>query len=214
MFLAAAYLLFLPLLRGTENLNAARSAQCLEESVIVLGIFLMAGLNGPEQSKPVREAAGSRKIPYWKILLLRLIMAAVLLAVMVSVFCAVMTGRNCTFPFISYAAGTFISAMTLGCLGFLASVISDSVIIGYLASTAYFLLNLLGSLSNENIFCLFFIETGDFITKIWFLGWSIVMVTAALTAPSIKTPEAGGFPAGRKTAPDRFLQRLRRRRRT
>lgn len=38
LFLAAAYLMVLPLLRGIANLDMVRSAECLEQAAILTGI--------------------------------------------------------------------------------------------------------------------------------------------------------------------------------
>ena len=79
----------------------------------------------------------------WKILLLRFVMSTLLLIMMVSLFSGIMVWKNCTFPFAAYVAGTVISAMALGSLGFAVSILSNSAIAGYLASAGYFLLNFL-----------------------------------------------------------------------
>lgn len=55
LFLAICYLSIIPIMRGIANLNAARSAECLEQSVILIGIFLIVPLNAPEQPKAVQE---------------------------------------------------------------------------------------------------------------------------------------------------------------
>ena len=75
LILAAAYLLILPLLRGIANLDMVRSAECLEQAVILTGIFLIAPLPAPEQSKAIQDVVCTKKIPHWKILLLRFIMS-------------------------------------------------------------------------------------------------------------------------------------------
>ena len=45
LFIAVVYLLLVPLLRGIENLDAVRSAECLEQTVIIIGIILIANLD-------------------------------------------------------------------------------------------------------------------------------------------------------------------------
>ena len=41
VFLAAAYLLIIPAIRGISNLDAARSAHCLEQSVALIGALIL-----------------------------------------------------------------------------------------------------------------------------------------------------------------------------
>ena len=131
----------IPLLRGIANLDMVHSAECLEQSVILIGIFLIVPLNLPEQSKAIQEVVCTRKIPHWKILLLRLAMSTLLLILLVCLFASIMIWKNCTFPFGAYAAETVINAIALGSLGLAVSILSNSVIAGYLAAAAYFLLN-------------------------------------------------------------------------
>lgn len=176
LFLAAAYLLSISLFRGIANLDMVHSAECLEQSVILVGIFLIVPLNVPEQSKAIQEAVYTRKISHWKILSVRLIMSTMLLIVMVSLFSGIMVWKNCTFPFAAYAAGTVISAMALGSLGFAVSVLSNSAIAGYLTSAGYFLLNFLGNVSEKSIFYLFSMSKGNYTTKLYLLGWSLLMI--------------------------------------
>ncbi len=145
LLVSFAYLLTIPLLRGISNLDRAHSAECLEQSVILIGIFLIVPLNKPEQSKAIREVVYAKKISHWKILLLRFATSILLLTMMICLFCGIMIWKNCTFPFGAYAEETVRRAMALGSLGLAVSILSNSVMAGYLASAAYFLLNFVGN---------------------------------------------------------------------
>lgn len=180
LFIAVVYLLLVPLLRGIENLDAVRSAECLEQTVIIIGIILIVPIYAPEQSKAIRDLVCTKKVPHWNILLLRLLMAIFSLIVMVSIFSAIMVWKNCTFPFVPYVAGTVISALALGSIGFTVSVLSHSVIAGYLISIGYFLFNFLGNISSESIFYLFSMQTGSSEAKIWLFGLSILIFAISL----------------------------------
>ncbi len=180
LFLTVVYLLIVPLLRGIANLDAVRSAECLEQSVILIGMFLIIPLNAPEQSRTIREVVCTKKIPHWIILFLRLVMSMLLLIIMVSIFSAIMLWKNCSFPFIPYVTGTVISAIALGSIGFAVSVFSNSVVAGYLISIGYFLVNFLGNIPGESVFYLFSMQTGSSEAKIWLLGLSILTLTISL----------------------------------
>jgi len=180
LFLAVVYLLIVPILRGIANLDAVRSAECLEQSVILIGMFLIIPLNAPEQSRAIREVVCTKKIPHWIILFLRLVMSMLLLIMMVGIFSGIMIRKNCTFPFALYVTGTVISAMALGSIGFLVSELSNSVIAGYLVSVGYFLLNFLGNVSNESIFYLFSMGTGEFTAKLWLTLLSVLFMAISL----------------------------------
>lgn len=160
-------------------MDMVHSAECLEQSVILIGIILIVPLNLPEQPKAIQEVVCTRKIAHWKILLLRLAMSTLFLILLVCLFAGIMIWKNCSFPFMAYAAGTAISAMALGSLGFAIAIVTDSVIAGYLASAGYFLLNILGNIPGKSIFYLFSMEKGNYTTKIYLLGWSLLMLEAS-----------------------------------
>lgn len=188
LLLAALYLLLVPVLRGIENLDEIHSAECLEQSVLFVGMLLIVPLFTVEQGAAIREVVFTRKIPQWMILFIRMIMALIMLVFLTGIFAKIMIAKNCTFPYVSYVMGTVISEMALGSIGFFAAVLSDSVIAGYLVSIGYFLFNYLGNISGTNIFCLFSMGTGNFITKIWLLGISILLI--AITLAYVKKKEA------------------------
>lgn len=178
--LAILYLLIIPVLRSIENLNEIYSADCLEQSVILIGILLIVPLHAAEQEAVIWDVVFTRKIPQWMVLLIRMIPAIVMLVFLTGIFAEIMIVKNCTFPYMSYVVGTVISELALGSVGFFAAVLSNSVIVGYLVSIGYFLFNYLGNISDTNIFCLFSMRTGDFITKVWLFGISVLLITITL----------------------------------
>ncbi|MCI8363678.1 MAG: hypothetical protein HFG34_01840 [Eubacterium sp.] len=180
LLLATLYLLIVPIMRGIENLDKVHSAQCLEQSVIFIGILLIVPLYAAEQKRAIREVVLTRKIPQWTILFIRIVMAVIMLTFLTGVFAKIMIIKNCTFPYASFVMGTVISEIVLGSMGLFAAVQSNSVIAGYLVSIGYFLFNYLGNISGTNIFCLFSMETDNFITKIWLLWISILLITVTL----------------------------------
>ena len=178
--LAILYLLIIPVLRSIENLNEIYSAECLEQSVILIGILLIVPLHAAEHEAVIWDVVFTRKIPQWMVLLIRMITAIVMLVFLTGIFAEIMIVKNCTFPYMSYVVGTVISELALGSVGFFAAVLSNSVIVGYLVSIGYFLFNYLGNISDTNIFCLFSMRTGDFITKVWLFGISVLLITITL----------------------------------
>lgn len=180
LFLAVLYLMIIPVLRGIENLDAIRSAECLEQSVILIGILLIVPLYAAEQEKAVREAVFTRKIPQWVILFIRLAMAMIILIFLTGIFAGIMIMKNCTFPYVRYVLGTVASEIALGSFGFLTAILSNSVIVGYLISMGYFSFHFLGGIFDTSMFSLFSMGTGNFWPKIWLLGISMLLTAAAL----------------------------------
>ena len=134
LLLAILYLLFVPVLRWIENLDAARSAECLEQSVSLIGILLLVPLRAPEQPRAIRDAAFTRKITGHTILLLRFAEALVLLAVLTAVFAGIMKMNGCTFPYVEYVFETVLKEIAVGGIGFLTAVRGNSSAAGYLAA--------------------------------------------------------------------------------
>lgn len=178
---AVLYLLIVPVLRSIKNLNEVYSAECLEQSVILIGILLIVPLHAAEQEAAIREAVYTRKVPQWMILFIRLMMAVLMLVFLTGIFAEIMIMKNCTFSYVSYVSGTVISELALGSTGFFAAVLSNSVIAGYLVSTGYYLFNYLGNISGMNAFYLFSMRAGNFQAKGWLLGSSILLITITLT---------------------------------
>lgn len=138
--LAAAYLLTVPLLRGIANLDMVRSAECLEQSAALVGIFLIVPLSAPEQQGTIREIVSAKKISYRKILLLRYGLSLLALILMTGLFAGIMRWNRCTFPFVPCAAKAVVRAAVPGSVGFAAAARSRSAVVGYLVSAGYFLL--------------------------------------------------------------------------
>lgn len=180
LLLSILYLWMVSIMRGIENLNEVRAAECLEQSVILIGILLIVPLYTAEQEAVIREVVFTRKIPQWMILFLRILMVLLILVILTGIFAGAMKMKNGTFPYFTYLIGTVISEMALGSIGFFVTVISDSAIAGYLVSMGYFMLNYLGNLSNTSVFCLFSMETGNYTTKIWLFGISIFIFAFAI----------------------------------
>lgn len=180
LFLAAAFLIAVPFVRGTENLDAVRSAECLEQFAALIGIFLIVPLAVPEQSKGIWEWIAVRRISAWSILLVRILMAILILIILTSFFAGSMILKQCTFPYIRYVTGTVITEMTLGSIGLLAAVLCNSVVAGYLVSMGYFLLNFLGNVSSESIFYLFSMGTENQGIKMYHFGFSVLITALTL----------------------------------
>ena len=61
LLLAILYLLIIPVLRSIENLNEIYSAECLEQSVILIGIVLIVPVHAAEQESTIRDVVFTRK---------------------------------------------------------------------------------------------------------------------------------------------------------
>ena len=108
IIISLLYLLFVPVIRGIANLDAFHTAECLEQSISLVGIFLLVPLTAPEQSKETQEVIFSKPKSYQGILFVRLVMASLLLLLLVGGFALVMLALQCTFPFVPYIGGLIL----------------------------------------------------------------------------------------------------------
>lgn len=177
LLLAIAYLLLIPVFRGIANLNSIHSAECLEQSVTPIGVLLIVPLLAPEQNAAIREVLFTKPMPQWKILFTRVILSLITLIILTCTFAGIMIWNGCTFPYWNYVAGTIISELALGNIGFFTAVITHSTVTGYFISIGYFLLNFLGNISSQSIFYLFSMGIGNYITKLWLIGISILFLS-------------------------------------
>ncbi len=79
-------------------MNEIYSAECLEQSVILIGIVLIVPVYAAEQESTIRDVVFTRKILQWMILLIRMITAIVMLVFLTGIFAEIMIVKNCTFP--------------------------------------------------------------------------------------------------------------------
>lgn len=165
IIISLLYLLFIPVIRGVANLDAFHTAECLEQTISVIGIFLLVPLTAPEQSKETQEIIFSKPKSYVIILFVRLVMASLLLLLLVGGFALVMLALQCTFPFVPYIGGTYSTALVLGGCGLLATSLLNNQIAGYFLSAGYYLLNLLGGINANSRLFLFSMSEGDMETK-------------------------------------------------
>ena len=178
LLLAITYLLLIPVFRGIANLNSIYSAECLEQSVTLIGILLIVPLLAPEQNAALREVLFTKPMSQWKILFTRVILSLITLIILTCTFAGIMIWNGCTFPYWNYVAGTIISELALGNIGFFTAVITHSTVTGYFISIGYFLLNFLGNISSQSILYLFSMGAENYITKLWLTGISILFLSA------------------------------------
>lgn len=166
------YLLIIPLFRGISNLDQTYVVECLGQSVSLVGIILITPVLKPEQNRIIYELMYLKQ--YAKCIFIRLVFSLIIIFVEITVFISVMLLLNCTFEYVQALVGTFISAMTLGVIGFLSYSISNNIIMGYIVSAGFYLYNFLTITHNKQGFHLFATISGDSCAKCFFFILSIV----------------------------------------
>lgn len=138
LFPAILLLLVIPLVYGTSNLDSAKSAECLERMVALVGLPMFVPLLRPEQDSGIDAIIAMRPFPYRVIVVLRVALSIIAAAALILAFEIYMYMSGCRFPVCAYTVRTLASAMTLGFIGLLASAVSRSTAVGFLASFCWY----------------------------------------------------------------------------
>lgn len=176
---AAALLALVPVVFSLKNLEAYAVSLVLERFFALVGALLLVPLPLPEQDGAVREVVGARYTSQTGILLLRLLLVLPALPLLVGLLCGIMRAGGSVFPLGMYWFGGTVSALALGALGFFAYVGSQNWVAGYLAPAIWFTLCM--SLRDRlGVFNLFSLAQNSLTEKYWMLGFSLLLLAAAL----------------------------------
>ena len=106
------------------------------------GILLLTPLFMPEQNREIWLLEQSKAMPMWKLYLIRVLEAVVLLMVVVTVFVYVLKQGGSSFPMGKLWLGSVVEILFLGSIGFFVSAITNQVVLGYMVSVLYFIANI------------------------------------------------------------------------
>ena len=161
------------------ELNSQQAAQPLEMVISLIGIILLTPIFMPEQNDAIRDVIRSKKMPYLFICFIRLCSAVLLLMLLVGGFVLYM--KHCDSKVdIHHFTGCLASAVALGAVGFFAAGVSNNVIIGYMASLFYYIINFSAKDELGN-FYLFSMMSGSFEEKKWLFILSLTFVAATFS---------------------------------
>ena len=128
-----------------RNLDASQAAKVMEMYIAFTGILLLTPLFMPEQNREIWLLERSKATPLWQLYLIRILEAVVLLMMVVTVFVFLLKQGGSVFSVGSLWLGSFAEIFFLGSIGFFVSGITNQVILGYMVSVIYFMLNIGGS---------------------------------------------------------------------
>ncbi len=128
-----------------RNLDASQAAKVMEMYIAFTGILLLTPLFMPEQNREIWLLERSKATPLWQLYLIRVLEAVVLLMAIVTVFLFLMRQGGSVFSVSSLWLGSFAEIFFLGSIGFFVSGITNQVILGYMVSVLYFMVNIGGS---------------------------------------------------------------------
>lgn len=165
LILSGFYLLLIPIIRGIANLDHIQSAQCLSQSVILIGIILIVPITKRELDTEIKEVICTKAWSYTKTVCIRFVCALLLIIIFIGGFIYVMRMNNCEFPIWEFALATIFYAVFIGLLGLILSQIGSNVIIGYLCALGYWSCCQLQIIKEGELFYFFPIINGSFESK-------------------------------------------------
>ncbi len=180
---AVCVLLVSPVFFSLSMLDSVLAAQPLEVFVPLIGIVLMTPVFLPEQNDSIYDVVRSRKVDHNIVCILRLLFSVIIAAVMIGAYVLFM--KHCDSDVtIKHFIGSFANAFILGAVGFTFAGLSRNVIIGYMASVIYYMLNFtLGTKLKD--FYLFSMIHGGFEEKKCLLIVALVLIIFTLTSRKI-----------------------------
>lgn len=129
-----------PFLVGVANLEKQDTAKVLEMYAALIGIVMLTPIFLPEQSKEIRELAGSKYMKSSSVYLLRFIGNGLILAFFLAIYTAVLRRNHCVFPVVCYFLGTYAEMLFMGGLGIFSYGLCDNLIAGYMLPLFYYII--------------------------------------------------------------------------
>jgi hypothetical protein len=163
-----------PVVFSLTSLNAELSAQPLEIYLPLTGTLLLTPLFLPEQDETIRDVVRMRRTSYLSICALRLGYLLLCLLLMFAAVLLLMRHGECTVGMKQLGSG-IANAVFLGSIGIFFSAVSNNVIIGYMASLFYFVINFFGR-KQLGVFYLFKFTTNADISKIWVIEGTVLLL--------------------------------------
>ena len=137
---AAGVLLVTPVIFGLSELTAQMSAQPLEIMPLLMGIILLTPILAPEQNECILETVRSKRMSRHIVNSMRIACSLVLLSVFVFALGGYMRANDCEVN-AKMCLGALAGAFAVGSLGFFCAAVTDNIIVGYMVSMTYFIMN-------------------------------------------------------------------------
>lgn len=162
-----------------RNLDAMQAAKVMEMYVAFNGILLMTPLFMPEQNREIWLLEQSKAMSMWKLYLIRILEAVILLAVIVTVFIQLLKQGECQFDAGKMWIGAFSEILLIGSIGFCVSGITNQVVLGYMTAVVYFVANIGGG-KYLGDFAMFQMMKGEYDFAVPMLLLSAALVTGGI----------------------------------
>ena len=137
---AVGVLLITPVIFGLSELTAQMAAQPLEIMPLLMGIILLTPILAPEQNECILETVRSKKMSRHIVNAMRIACALVLLSVLIFALGWYMHCNDSEVT-VKMCLGALAGAFAIGSLGFFCAAVTDNIIVGYMVSLMYLIMN-------------------------------------------------------------------------
>ena len=127
---------------GFRNLDAQQSATVMERYVVFIGAMLLVPQFMPEQDKEIWQLEQTRKTSMWQLYLIRLVLGVACILMIVTTFLLILDNSNSEVYFGKMWSGAVCETLFLGAIGYFVSAVTNQVIMGYMASAVYYMVNI------------------------------------------------------------------------
>ena len=162
-----------------RNLGPDQAAKVMEMYGAFTGILLLTPLFLPEQNREIWLLKESKETPLWKLYLIRLFLAIIFLAVVITLFLQRMKQGGSQFEWKELWIGSFCEIFFLGSIGFFVSGITNQIILGYMTAVIYFMVNI-GGAKYLGKFALFQMVKGTYDFIIFMFPAALLLVAGGI----------------------------------
>lgn len=166
---------------GIKNLDTLASSFVLERFVSLVGIILFTPIFLPEADVNIKEVVASKYTSQIVVYFIRILMAFLVMVTLITGVILAMQYYDCVFPIGEFLFGAMATAMFLGGLGFLVSSITGNVIIGYMLSISYFMMNMFLPPVKFGNFYLFSMSMNSVEEKYWLYASAILFFIVGIS---------------------------------
>lgn len=164
---------FTPVVFGLSSLTGEYAAKPLEMYLVLAGIILLTPVFMPEQDKNIRDTVRVRKMSYLGVCIMRTAYLALLTILPYAVITLIMY-RSESAVTMGMMFGGIATAWFLGSLGLAAAGISDNILVGYMTSLIYYVLNFFCK-DKLGVLYMFSMSTNTDVSKIWMLLGAMIL---------------------------------------
>lgn len=158
-----------------RNLNMDGCAAIMEKYAVFAGIILFAPLLLPEQDWELWQLERSKAMTVYRMECIRIIEAMLFLLIVVAGFLLAMKRGNSEFDMWLLGRGAYVEILFLGSIAFFFSAVTNQVIIGYMMSVIYYIVNLSAPKYLWK-FALFEMRKGCFDFWGWMLSGAVILI--------------------------------------